>query len=465
MNQTPKKPFLGLCPIGKFVFSQTDAQHFKKLLQQKLKAWEVPFVDLEGVLPDGIIKDQKHVDTAVEHFRKAGIDCLFVPHCNFGTEGAVGMIAHKLGLPTLLWGPRDEAPLPDGTRLRDSLCGLFASSKVLHKLNVKYTYIENCRIKEPIFQNGVDTFLRAVSVAKLFRKGFRIGQLGQRIDFFWTTIINESELLERFQIEVLPIGMIPFLERVHQRAEQYRGDYLQKAQGLRREYRIVGMNDDNLINTLACADEMVDTVRQNNLDALAIEEFMPLIDSLGIYTTFAEAIIGDQFAMGFESDIHGAVSDLMLRAASYYTKPAWLADLTVRHPTDENGILLWHGGASLAMRDSDVPVEVSNHWILPSPLTGMPHFKLQSGPITVTRFDGDRGEYQLAIGQGHSMDGPVTRNNYAWMKVDNWPHWERTFIEGPFIHHVGMLYGQLGPALHEACKFITGLKPIRLGGY
>ena len=124
----PRKPLMGFCPIGKFVFSHEDALREKEALRRKLAEWQAPLVDLEGVLKDGIVRDQSHVGPVVEHFKAKGIDCLFVPHCNFGTEGAVGMIAHKLGVPTLLWGPRDEAPAPDGARLRDTLCGMFASS-------------------------------------------------------------------------------------------------------------------------------------------------------------------------------------------------------------------------------------------------------------------------------------------------------------------------------------------------
>ena len=83
------KPKLGLCPVGRFVFSHEDALRQKRELQKKLRSWKVEFVDLEGVLPDGIVRDQKHVEPVVAHFRKENIDALFMPHCNFGTEGAV----------------------------------------------------------------------------------------------------------------------------------------------------------------------------------------------------------------------------------------------------------------------------------------------------------------------------------------------------------------------------------------
>lgn len=84
--------------------------------------------------------------------------------------------------------------------------------------------------------------------------------------------------------------------------------------------------------------------------------------------------------------------------------------------------------------------------------------------MTIARFDGDTGEYYLAIGEGDSVDGPENQNNYVWMEVDNWPRWERQLMEGPFIHHVGMVYGAYGPALVEACKYIDGLTPLDLSG-
>jgi L-fucose isomerase-like protein len=156
------------------------------------------------------------------------------------------------------------------------------------------------------------------------------------------------------------------------------------------------------------------------------------------------------------------ISDILLQRASLGTQPAYLADLTIRHPENDNAVLLWHAGAPLSMCRPGEKVRLGHHWILPSPLSGMTHFRLQDGPITICRFDGDRGEYQLAVGQGKSIDGPRTLNNYVWMEVDNWPHWERTLMEGPFIHHAGMIYGHYADALVEACKFVPGLKPVRL---
>ncbi|OGV67866.1 MAG: hypothetical protein A2498_02480 [Lentisphaerae bacterium RIFOXYC12_FULL_60_16] len=460
---TERRPLMGLCPIGKFVFSHEDAIRQKQALQARLRERGVRFVDLDGVLPDGLVREQAHVDAVVRHFRAAEIDCLFVPHCNFGTEGAVGMIASKLAVPTLLWGPRDDAPRPDGSRLRDSLCGMFASSKVMHKLGVRYTYIENCRIDDALFDRGVMNFLRAVNVAGVFRKGVRIGHIGQRIDFFWTTIVNESELLERFKVEVLPIDMVDFIAHVRDRISRGAASYAEQAKAMRHDCVVEGFADDApLVNILAVRDQMLALGEQHGLDAFAVQDFTSLVDAMGAYCFFSNSLVSESYPIGCESDIHGAISSVLLQRADFDRQPVFLADVTVRHPTDDNGVLLWHAGAPVSMKHPDDRVRLGTHWILPSPLAGMPHFRLKDGPLTVVRFDGDRGEYRLAVGQGASMEGPFTLNNYVWMKVDNWPRWERLLMEGPFIHHSAMAYGHVADAVVEACRYIPGLEAVRL---
>lgn len=457
------RPLLGLCPIGKFVFSHEDAMRYKKRLQESLRAWGVHYVDLEGVLEDGMVRDQAHASVAAAHFRKHGVDGLFMPHCNFGTEGAVGVIGRDVNVPVLLWGPRDEAPQPDGTRLRDSLCGLMASSKVLNKLGVPFSYIENCRVDEPQLKAGVMDFVRTAHTAQALRRGMRIGHIGQRIDFFWTTIVNESELLERFCVEIVPVDMVMFIRDVRQRAKAEYKAYLDEVAGLRQAMEIEGLEDERLIHILALRDQVFAIAEDQGLDALAIQDFDSLLEEFGAYCLLANSMISDRLPLSMESDIHGAVSTLLLSRAAGRA-PAFLADVTVRHPEDDNGVLLWHCGAPLSMCKPGCKPRLGRHWILPSPVSGMTHFPLKTGPITLTRFDGDRGEYKLAVGQGESMQGPDTQNNYVWMNVDDWPQWERTLIQGPWIHHTAMAYGHCGDRLEEACRFVPGLDAVRLDG-
>ena len=106
----------------------------------------------------------------------------------------------------LLWGPLDERPEPDGTRLRDTQCGLFATGKVLRRFEVPFTYMTNCRLSDPVFERGVRDFLAVCNVVKTFRN-IRILQIGPRPFDFWSTMCNEGELLEKFNIQLAPIPL------------------------------------------------------------------------------------------------------------------------------------------------------------------------------------------------------------------------------------------------------------------
>ena len=456
---TKNQPKLAFCPIGKFVFSHEDALRQKEEIRATLDRLGVDYVDLEGVLPDGIVREKAHIAPVVDHFRAAEADALFIPHCNFGTEDASALIARDLGRPTLLWGPRDEAPLADGTRLRDTLCGLLPTSKVLAKLGVPFSYIPNCRTADPEFTDGLMRFLGAAHAANALRKGCRVGLIGQRIDFFWSTICNESELLERFRIEVQPLDMVAFIESVKKRAAAGYDDEIRQ---LRADCVIEGMEDAALAGVLGVRDEALELADRHNLDAMACQSFMSLPESIGAWAVFADSMIGDRLPFVLESDICGAVSTLLAQRATL-GRTAFLTDIAARHPEDDNAVLLWHCGAPLSMKHPLEKVRLAQHWILPGPLSGMTHFRMQDGPVTCVRFDGERGNYALAIGEGETCGGPATLNNYAWMRVPDWPRWERTLIEGPFLHHIAMTYAHCGAALKEAARFVPGLEVRDMG--
>ena len=171
---------LGVCPIGKFAFSHEDAKVQKNAVMDKLRELGVDYVDIEEAVPDGLVRSKDQAAAVVAYLKEKQVDALFMPHCNFGTEDATGIIARELNVPVLLWAPRDEAPLTDGSRLRDSLCGSFAASKVLHTMGVKFDYIENCRVEDEAFRRGMELFLGAVRVVKAVKTA-RIGQIGIRI--------------------------------------------------------------------------------------------------------------------------------------------------------------------------------------------------------------------------------------------------------------------------------------------
>ncbi len=457
-----KQPLLGVCPIGKFVFSHEDAIRQKQMLFRKLDAWKIRYCHLDRVLPDGLVRDQAHVGPAVDYFKKQGVDAVFMPHCNFGTEGAVGMIGREAGVPLLLWAPRDEAPLADGSRLRDSLCGVLASSGVLYRMGVPFAHIENCRPDEPAFERGLRRFVRAAAVVKAVR-GMRLAQIGSRIDFFWSTIIDEQDLLKRFGVTVLPVDLVMFLRAAKARARKHRAAYARQVKGFvpwLTRHRSV--SDQALINNLAFGDELWDLAEREQLSAIALQSFSSIQVELGGGLGLPLSMDDPRSVpVAGETDLHGAMSSVLIEAAAGVSEPSFIPEFTIRHPENDNAVLLWHGYAPLSLRAPGSHVKMAPPWILKGQAPVSLHFRLKDGPLTVCRLEKAGPDYVLGIGEGRTVPGPHTQEFYAWMEVNDWPTWERNLMAGPYIHHVSAIYAHCAEVLEEACRFIPGLRPQR----
>lgn len=205
-GESMKKIKIGFLPTRRSIFSAPDAVKYANLTRERLRELGVEFVDIVDVNEEGLFYDEGDRERIQEKFRAEGVKGIFIPHCNFGTEYVCARLAKEMGLPVLLWGPRDERPDENGVRLRDSQCGLFATGKVLRRFRVPFTYMTNCRLEDPEFERGIRNFLAVCNVVDVFRHT-RILQIAPRPFDFWSTMCNEGELLERFNIQLSPIPM------------------------------------------------------------------------------------------------------------------------------------------------------------------------------------------------------------------------------------------------------------------
>ena len=451
---------IGLAPTRRNVFSVEDSLKYKALIEKKLKSWDVDFVNLDSLNEEGLLFDRLEVDRAAKIFIDAGVDAVFTPHVNFGTEDAVAKLAKGVKKPLLLWGPRDETPLEDGSRLRDTQCGLFATSKILLRYGVPFSYIVNSRVDSPVFERGFRTFIAAARAANAFL-GARIGQISTRPGDFYTVIVNEGELLERWGIETVPLTLVDVEKGV---LEMVKSDKRVKdtvADFRARRIVFKDMDDDTVARIAALKLYLLDWVSREKLSAIAFQCWDALQIALGIVPCFVDS---ELTAMGIpvtcETDINGALSSILLQNASQTEDPTFFCDLTIRHPENENSELLWHCGPfphELA-KDKDKAF-VGKHFILDSHAPGTGNWEIKGGDVTVARFDGLGGKYSLFIGHAKGTSGPFNLGTFLWVEVPNWPKWEEKFIYGPYIHHVVAVHDSAAYALYEATRFIPGLEP------
>lgn len=449
---------LGFLPTHRWgVFDIEAAGREKAKIAQKLRDLKVEFLDIDWLNKQGLMYKATDAEAVADRWRREGVDAVFAAHCNFGEETAVGRVCKLLGKPILLWGTRDEAPGPNGGRDRDTQCGLFATSKLLRRLRLPFTYIINTSVDDPVFSAGLDVFLRAANVARCVR-GARIGQISTRPTPFTSTMCNESELLERFDVELIPAQLPTVISDVMPRVDSR--ETAGEARSIAARVDTSAVDDEHLRRIAALKLTIRDWAVRDRLDAVAIHCWDALAVPLGIVPCFLNGELIDMgIPVACETDVNGAITSLALQAAARSESAIFFADLTIRHPQDDNAELLWHCGpfpTSLARPDTK-PV-LSAHYMRKGLEPGVGNFELRGGPVTLGRFDGDNGEYRFLMGHVEGCDGPPTRGTYLWVRARNWPLWEEKLIYGPYIHHVVGVHGKLAPALYEGVKYL-GVEP------
>ena len=443
---------LGYAPTRRSIFSAPDAVKYRGLTRRRLEELGVSFVDIDDVNEEGLLYDESDRLKIVEKFKREKIDGLFLPHCNFGTEYVCARLAKDMGVPVLLWGPLDERPEPDGVRLRDTQCGLFATGKVLRRFRVPFTYMTNCRLDDPVFARGLRDFLAVCNAVKVFRN-IRILQIGPRPFDFWSTMCNEGELLERFGVQLAPISLPELTAEVKAVSSSEETDamlaYLQ-------EKMEICIKAEEARQVAALAVAMRHLTAHYGCNAAAIQCWNALQSELGIMPCAANAILNDEgIPVVCETDIHGAITALLVEAAGMGKARSFFADWTIRHPDIENGELLQHCGPwPISVAQDKVKLTYPLAFDHPGSLTA----EAKHGDLTLARFDGDGGAYSLLLGRAKGVDGPAGMGTYLWVEVENIKRLEAKIVEGPYIHHCVGIHQDVVPVLYEACKYI-GVKP------
>ena len=444
---------IGVVPIKREFLSVENAIAQKERIFKKLKAIkpeEVELVNIDGLIENGVLwDDYESMKKVTDKMLEEKPDAIFMPHCDFGAEEAVRKIGKAMGVPVLLWGERDQAPVPNQPRPTDTQCGLFASSKALQRMGVPFSYIVNSELDSDKFVNGFNKFAAAASVVKSFRK-LRIAQVSLRPKPFMSVIYNEDEILSRFGIEVVPVSAA-YVKKVMDRYLKEKSSLVDETvEEFNKRINCSETDKEKQRKIAALKLALAEIIRENECDSAALECWT----LFSRYMDFKPClVVGELTDMGIpvscETDVLGAVSSVMLKAAAFGKKPTFFADLTLRHPQNDNAELLWHCGPfPYSLKASESEAKLVN---------AMENWSLKKGEITIARFDGMQGRYSLFSGEGRAVEGPDTTGTYVWLEVDNLDKWEEKIINGPYIHHVSGIYGNYSEILNEACKYIPGV--------
>ena len=409
----------------------------------------IEFVDLKGVIDVETLWSQNDVDKVVEHFRANRVDSIVLIPANFGNEEAAGELAKKMGKPVLLWGPQDDTFYEDGGRHTDTQCGLFAMSRQLTRMNVRFTYIENCPVDSEIFAKGLESFARVTCAVKAFT-GLRIGQVGLRPKPFCSVIFNEGQLMEEFDIHIIPINLAVIQEKFNTILQTRQEELAAGAQRICKMYTIDEDTRPNLEKMWAFVLMYQELFEEYKLDAISAECWTAMQLLVGAMPCTSYGILADMdYVISCESDMHAAMTQVLLKSLSFGKSVPFLGEFTTRHPSNRNAELLWHCGPfaySLSRKDEPIYCKNMREW-----------FQVKKGHYTVARIDQDHGKYSIIAGECESTDGPYTFGTYMWANFEKLSKWERKLVEGPYIHHVSEVEGGFTEEIKEFCKYVPSL--------
>ena len=450
---------IGLVPIRRDVTPRPGIFNWEKAeercaaavayIEEHFTSENVSFVDLKGINAVDVLYSDKDVDAVIERFQAEKVDAVFLINGNFGNEEVAGAVAKAIGKPVLLWGPQDTVFEPDGTRYTDSQCGLFGMSRQLQRMNVPFTYIENCRIEDPIFTEG---FLRFVGVACAVKnfKGMRVAQVGMRPKPFCSVIFNESDLMDKFDIHVIPVNLAVIQDKYRRILETRKDELAEGVAKLRQMYEIDDLSQPVLDKVYAFVLLYEEIFEEYNVAAVSAECWTAMQLMVGAMPCAAYPLLADMgYIIGCESDMHATLTQVVLKCLTLGQKKPFLGEFTTRHPTERNVELLWHCGPfaySLKKPGTVAREENQRQW-----------FQVKDGKFTICRFDQDDGHYQLLNGTLESADGPYTFGTYLWARFNDLTKWERKLIDGPYIHHMAEVEGDYTWELREFCRLIPHL--------
>ena len=207
------------------------------------------------------------------------------------------------------------------------------------------------------------------------------------------------------------------------------------------------MTEEQLAKIAALKITIRDMMIESGCKAGALECWSLFSREIGVAPCMIVSELADLgLPLSCEMDINGAVTSVIAEAVTLGESAVFFADLTIRHPENDNGELLWHCGPfPYSLRDPDKPARMIN---------GQATWELKKGDITILRFDDIGGEYSIIATEGKAIDGPETTGSYVWFESPCWKSLEEKFIFGPYIHHVAGVYGKYSRAIEEAARYL-----------
>ena len=444
-------------PKGTFLTWYSAEQRGKKAveyIEKNFTSDNVGFADSKGLGIKDLIFDDNSAEKMIERLKAEKVDAVFIINCNFGNEEAAADIAKAIGKPVLLWAPLDDEYYVDGMRPTDSQCGLFGVSRQMQRFRIPFSHLPSCTVESDEFKEGFERFIRVACMVKNF-KGLRIGQVGLRPAPFYSVIWNEGELIEKFGIKIIPINLAYIEKSMKSVMEENPSEKREIENYILQNYKLDDLTPAFVERMGAYAVVLKRLFEEFKLDALSAECWTAtpiMFDGFAPCTVYG--ILNDMgYLISCESDIHAALTQILLKSATMGEGTPLFGEFTVRHPENKNAELLWHCGPFPLSQKAESGTDS-----IPRIVNQRSWFRGKDGMYTVVRIDQESGNYMVLPLLAHTVEGPKTHGTYIWAEFEDLQKVEDRLLDGPYIHHFVEMLGDYRKEIEEFCKYIPNLE-------
>ncbi len=444
-------------PRGTFLTWYSAEQRGKKFvnyIEENFKTENVSFVDNKGIGHEDLVYDDKSAEEVIERFKKEKVDAVMIINCNFGNEEAAADIVKALGKPALLWAPLDDEYYVDGMRPTDSQCGLFGVSRQMQRYHLPFSHLPCCRVESDEFKEGFESFVRVACMVKNFT-GLRIGQVGSRPYPFFSVIWNEGELMEKFGVKITALNFAHIQDRMKIADEKYPEEIKYYEDYILKNYTLDDLTPKYVHDMATMVVMYIKLFEEFNLDVISAECWTAtpvMFDGLAPCTVYG--ILNDLgYMISCESDMHCAMTMVLLKSATLGKGKPLFGEFTVRHPENKNAELLWHCGPFPLSQKAESGIDSTARLV-----NQRSWFRAKDGTYTVARIDQESGDYMILPLVCHTTPGPQTHGTYIWGEFEDLQKVEDRLIDGPYIHHFVEMEGDYRKEINEFCKYFPNLK-------
>ena len=460
---------IGIAPVRRITPNKTAGMfnalsakqakdEFLPYIEKNFSSDKVEFINLEWFNEEGLMWDYDQAFPIADKFIAEKIDALFVINANFGEEEVGAKLAQLCKVPTIIWAPQDMFFGEDGLRKTDAQCGLFATSKLMQRMGVTFSHIENSPVESEIFKNAFEDFIAVTCMIKNWKK-MRILQLGNRPKPFTSMIFNESELMEKFGVEVFPVTSAVVGQRFDDVMENNKAAVDAGVEYIKKTYDLCGSTEEGLRKTAAMVQVYRDLFKDFSPTFISGEcgsftNTRGFVPCLAISMAMTEKLI-----VSCESDMLGGITMSLLSCATMGEDFPFFGEFTARHPSNKNAELIWHCGPfPYQVADPALRKPYLNTVVGPDGNDRQrAGFEVARGQYTIARLDAIGGEYSMLLGNFEAVDGPFTLGTYVWGEFKDWANWEKATIFGPYVHHMAEIKGDVVRRVKEFCRY-TGIK-------